>query len=172
MPEQLVQAWRTDHDPDFAAAVVRVAAEVLATMFFEEAVPSACEHAWLSTAVSAQLTFDGSHFGSLLLSVSPDNARSIASGFLGLDPEELTDSQPGEVILELANILCGALMSTLWPESTLSLGTPELVTSGHNFAKATHCCFTLPNGLVAVSIELVSGAYKEGTWLEIAKSGY
>ena len=156
MPEQLQQGSAAEEAPEFGAVVVRVAAEVLETMFFEEAVPSACEHAWLAQAVSAQLSFDGSHCGEFLLSVSPDTARSIASGFLGVDPEEMSKTQPGEVVLELANILCGALMSTLWPESNLSLGTPELVNAGHRYPEDMHCCFSLPEGMVAVSIGLGS----------------
>ncbi len=137
--------------------VVRVAAQVLETMFFEEAVPSACEHTWLSTAVSVHVSFEGSHQGEFLLSVSPDTARSIAAGFLGLDPEEMTGTQPGDVVLELANILCGALMSTLWPESMLSLGTPELARAEHAFLGAMHRCFRLPDGRVAVSIGVSGG---------------
>ncbi len=154
MPEQLQQAGPAEQVPKFGGVVVRVAAEVLETMFFEEAVPSACEHAWLAQAVSAQVRFEGSHGGEFLLSVPPDTARSIAAGFLGVDPEELSEAQPGEVILELANILCGALISTLWPESNLSLGTPELVSAEHSFREAMHCCFSLPGGRVAVSIGL------------------
>jgi CheY-specific phosphatase CheX len=157
MPEQLEQAARTDQQQEFADVVVRVAAQVLETMFFEEAVPTACDHAWLSTAVSVHVSFEGSHQGEFLLSVSPDTARSIASGFLGLDPEEMTGTQPGDVILELANILCGALMSSLWPESALSLGSPELAGAEHAFLGAMHCCFRLPDGMVAVSIGVFAG---------------
>jgi CheY-specific phosphatase CheX len=157
MPEQLQQGSAAEETPEFGAVVVRVAAEVLETMFFEEAVPSACEHAWLAQAVSARLSFEGSHCGEFLLSVSPDTARSIAAGFLGVDPEEMSATQPGEVILELANILCGALISTLCPESNLSLGTPEPVSAEHSFPAAMHCCFSLPEGMVAVSIGLCNG---------------
>ncbi len=156
MPEQLQQARPAEQAPEFGAVVVRVAAEVLETMFFEEAVPSACDHAWLELAVSAHLSFDGSHRGTFLLSVSPDTARSIAAGFLGVDADGMSPTQSGEVIMELANILCGALMSTLWPESNLSLGTPELASAGHSFEEAMHCCFSLPEGMVAVSIGLSS----------------
>ena len=152
MPEDLEQECRTE--PDFGATVIRVAAEGLATLFFEEAVPSECAHAWLATAVSAHIKFEGSHCGEFLLSVSPDTTRSIASGFLGLDPEEMTATQPAEVVLELANILCGALMSTLWPESSLSLDSPTPAIAEHSFADSMHCCFTLPDGMVAVSIGL------------------
>ncbi len=154
MPEQLELANGSAPDPDFGAVVIRVAADVLATMFFEEAVPAPCDHAWIADAISAHIDFDGSHCGQFLLSVSPGTSRSIASGFLGLEPEEMTDSQPSDVILELANILCGTLMSTLWPESSLSLGSPELVSSEHTFTDSMHSCFILPEGMVAVSIGL------------------
>ncbi|HEV8039624.1 MAG TPA: chemotaxis protein CheX [Bryobacteraceae bacterium] len=157
MPEQLQSAPRTDGVTGFGAIVVRVAAQVLETMFFEEAVATACEHAWLPTAVTVHVSFEGSHRGEFLLSVAPDTARSIAAGFLGLDPEELTGTQAAEVILELANILCGALMSTLWPESALSLDTPELASAEHAFLGSMHCCFTLPDGMVAVSIGVSDG---------------
>jgi CheY-specific phosphatase CheX len=157
MAEQLRQECTVDENPGFGAVVVSVASGVLETMFFEEAVATTCDHAWFSTAVSAHLSFEGSHGGEFLLSVSPDTARSIASGFLGLDPEEMSATQLGGVILELANILCGALMSTLWPESVLSLGSPELVTAEHSFPEAMHCCFNLPEGMLAVSIGLCSG---------------
>jgi CheY-specific phosphatase CheX len=160
MPEELEQVTMADQDPDFSEAVGRVAAEVLETMFFEEAVPTACEHSWLAGAISAQVTFNGSHSGEFLLSVSADTAYTIASGFLGLDPSEMTETQPGEVILELANILCGALMSSLWPDSSLSLASPELVASDHNLNGAKHCCFALPDGMVAVSIGILSERVK------------
>src|SRR5258708_242435 len=129
MPEQLERASPVEPDPDFGAVVIRVAADVLATMFFEEAVPAPCDHSWVPVAISAHIEFDGSHCGQFMLSVSPATSLSIASGFIGLEPEEMTGNQTSEVILELANILCGALMSTLWPESSLSLGSPELVNS-------------------------------------------
>src|SRR5271155_1991319 len=152
MAEQLQPGTLAEETPDFATVVVRVAADVFATMFFEEAVHTPCEHAWLRTAVGAHVRFEGSHCGEFRLSVSPSTARSITSGFLGLEPEEMTETQPAEAILELDNILCGALMSTLWPESSLSLGSPEQVSAEHSFPDTMHCCFTLPDGMVAVSV--------------------
>ena len=157
MPEQLQQSPLTDEVTGFGAIVVRVAAQVLETMFFEEAVASACQHAWLATAVTVHVSFEGSHRGEFLLSVSPPTARTIAAGFLGVDPEDLTGTEAAEVILELANILCGTLMSTLWPESALTLETPELAIAEHAFLGGVHCCFTLPDGTVAVSIGVSSG---------------
>ena len=157
MPENLERECVTDANPDFNAVLGRVSAGVLETMFFEEAEKTECEHGWLETAISVRVRFDGSHCGEFVLSVAPAAANCIAAGFLGLDPEEMTEAQPGQVILELTNILCGAVMSNLWPESSLSLETPELVSSGYSLPGGMHRCFSLPDGPVAVSIRLCGG---------------
>lgn len=87
-------------------------------------------------------------------SVSPDDARAIAAGFPRLDAEELTETQPGQVILELTNILCGAVMSNLWPESSLSLDPPRPAVSEEIPPGFLHRCFQLADGPVAISIRV------------------
>lgn len=133
----------------------KVAADVLETMFFTEAEPAACEHAWLQAAPTARVRFSGSHHGDMLLGVSVEAADPIAASFLGLEPAELSDAQRGQVIQELANILCGALLSRLWPESTLALSSPELTPWEDSPAVgALHRCFIIPEGMVAISVRL------------------
>jgi len=139
------------------AVVASVSAAVLETMFFEEAVESACEHAWLESALSVRVTFHGSHTGEFLLSVSPAAAQCIAAGFLGVDSAELAEGQTGQVLLELSNILCGAVMSHLFPESSLNLDPPEAVPTGAVPEGSLHHCFYLPDGPVAVSIRVLEG---------------
>ena len=131
-----------------------MAAEVLETMFFNEAV--ACGmRAWLALArqfrpISASMDRILERSCSVF---RPRRRDSIAAGFLGLDPEEMTAAQPGEVILELANILCGALMSHLWPESKpVARHSRNWQRRAWSFRDAMHRCFTLPDGMVAVSI--------------------
>jgi CheY-specific phosphatase CheX len=134
-----------------------VAAEVLETMFFTEAERVSCDHLWLATAPCAYLHFAGSHSGEMLLGVSAEAADPIAASFLGLDPVELTDMQRGQVIQELSNILCGALLSHLWPDSKMALASPELSAwrdwPGQG---ALHHCFALPEGMLAISFRLTS----------------
>jgi hypothetical protein len=141
MPPELDQQLESG-----AADTVRhVVAEVLETMFFTEAEPAACAHLWLEGAPCASVRFEGSHFGEMLFGLSVEAADPIAAGFLGLDPMELTAAQRGQVMQELCNILCGALLSHLWPESKLALGSPELTTWQEWTAPgALHRCFTLP----------------------------
>lgn len=158
MPEELQQNCVAEADPDFQTVIGRASAGVLETMFFEEAVESPCDHGWLDTAISTEIHFDGSHCGDFLFSVSPCAARTIAAGFLGLDPEEMAVEQGGQVILELTNILCGSVLSSLWPDSDLTLGSPEPSLSTPNAGTAMHLCFTIPDGPVSVSVRLCGGA--------------
>lgn len=144
-------------DPDFAGILSRAGAEVLETMFFDEAVSAPCDHGWIASAASVRLAFEGSHCGAFLLSVAPEVARSITPAFLGIDPEEVVEGQSSQVLLELANILCGSVLSRLWPESELTLNAPELIQAGGPLDGALHECFLLPEGTLSVSIRL-SGA--------------
>ena len=134
----------------------RVPAEVLETMFFAEAVAAGCSHDWLSSAVAVRVRFAGSHVGEMRLSVSGDAADSMACAFLGLEPLEITQPLRDQVILELANILCGAILSHVWPESKVALGapeiSPEISLDEPPFDGALHRCFELPEGKLGVWI--------------------
>jgi hypothetical protein len=151
-----------DQEPGIGDTVREVAAEVLETMFFTDAEVARCEHSWLGPGLSnsgascARIRFEGSHRGEMMLGVSVEAADPIAASFLGLDPMELTDAQRGQVIQELTNIFCGAMLSRLWPESKLALGSPELMTwQEWSGAGALHRCFMIPEGLLATSIRLI-----------------
>jgi len=131
----------------------RVPAEVLETMFFTEAAASPCTHDWFADAVAARVLFAGSHAGEMRLSVSLEAADSIASAFLGVEACELTPALRVQVVLELANILCGAVLSHLWPESKVALGAPEMLVQESVPAAALHRCFELPEGKIALWID-------------------
>jgi CheY-specific phosphatase CheX len=157
MPPELEREYTLDQDAAAGETANRVAAAVLETMFFTEAEPAPCEHAWLAAARTARIRFEGSHRGEMLLGVSVEAVDPIAASFLGLEPAELTDAQRGQVVQELSNILCGALLSQLWPESTLALSSPELA-QWEDWPRegALHRCFTIPEGMLALSIRLAA----------------
>ena len=156
MPLELESKWRMDEEPGALETARVVVAEVMESMFFTEAEPSECEHAWIAEALSARIRFEGSHSGEMLLAVSAEAVEPIAASFLGLDPPELTDMQRGQVVQEMSNILCGAVLSRLWPESKLALVSPELTAWEEWMAGALHICFTLPEGPLAISIRLTA----------------
>jgi hypothetical protein len=163
MPPELEQQGSIDWEPAAGDTVREVAAEVLETMFFTEAEPANCEHTWLLAAPCARIQFEGSHHGEMLLGVSAEAVDPIAASFLGLDPTELTAAQRGQVIQELCNILCGAMLSHLWPESKLALSSPEL-TPWQEWPGAglLHRCFAIPEGMLAISIRLMAQPEADG----------
>jgi hypothetical protein len=154
MSEQLEPADTKAAGPDFAGTLSRVGAEVLETMFFDEALPAPCEHGWIPSGASVRLAFEGSHCGEFLLSVAPEVAQSITPAFLGVEPEEVTEGQGSQVLLELANILCGSVLSHLWPDADLKLGGPELIQVEGPIEDALHECFQLTEGMLSVSIRV------------------
>ena len=164
--DQLEPLAGLDQEPLAGRTLQEVAGEVLETMFFTEAEMADCEHAWLGAAPCARIGFDGSHCGEMQLAVSTEAADPIAASFLGLEPDELTAAQRGQVIQELSNILCGALLSHLWPESRLALASPELRAWQEWPPEGTlHRCFVIPEGTVAISVRLKPGGPGPGPGL-------
>jgi len=164
--EQQEQPSPPEQQSPMDQVLQHVAAQVLETMFFTEAELTACEHAWLEAGSSARIGFEGSHFGEMLFGLSAEAVDPIAASFLGLDPAELTAAQRGQVIQELTNILCGAMVSHLWPESRLSIASPEL-TSWQEWATegTLHRCFAIPEGNLAISIRLLPRPHPPGNEL-------
>jgi CheY-specific phosphatase CheX len=100
--------------------------EVLEKMFFIDILrPSACE-APRTGAVAAQVAFIGDPPGVFRLDLDPDAAGAAAASFLGEAPEELTPQRIQMVVCELANMLCGFVLSRVESSVTFRLSTPEI----------------------------------------------
>jgi len=96
-------------------------------MFFIRSLGDAGEEPRFSgNELTARVTFDGEPPGSLTLRVSRDAARSISADFLGAEEGELTEQQVGEVICELANMICGSVLSRVESAATFRLASPRL----------------------------------------------
>lgn len=127
------------------------ASEVLETMFFTplggdpEAGAAAFE--W----VSAELEFHGQPGGRFRVGASRPTARSLAAAFLGMEENEVTEELVGDVVRELANMICGSVLSRLERASTIELLHPELV-EGPPPASAR--LFPLQDGWLALRLEL------------------
>ena len=113
-------------DTALAEALRASVAEVLEKMFFVRSLDD-FEDAARECVLVAHLTFEGEPSGSLTLRVAAQAARSIAADFLGMDEGELADAEVGEVICELANMICGSVLSRVESESTFRLATPRIV---------------------------------------------
>lgn len=136
--------------------------EVLETMCFTGVVASSegtvpAEGDGGGPAIAAALRFDGSPSGEFRMSVPLKLARAVGSSFLGREEEEVSDSQAEEVVCELANIICGSVLSRLQSESSFRLSHPELVRPEADLASgraAASRWFDLEGGILAASLEL------------------
>ena len=133
--------------------------EVLETMFFTSVLDNgACRGVPKDTAaVSSRLTFRGDPSGVFEIGITSDAARSLAAGFLGEDEQDLSEGRAGEVVCELANMLCGSVLSRIGSDFTFELSHPEIVDTELE-APDTSLCFELPEGMLAVSIRFEAAA--------------
>jgi len=115
---------------DIRQALKEAIEDVLEKMFFVR-MPGDGEEPPVVDGIEleAQLRFEGEPGGALALRITAEAARSIAADFLGTEENELDEQQIGEVVCELANMICGSLLSRLESEATFRLWSPEVVTT-------------------------------------------
>ena len=99
-------------DRIFDSALGESTGEVLERMFFicDDGAP-VFEGDNDEPEIAAWLTFEGSPPGWLELRIGKKAARSIAADFLGEEEESLTDRQAEDMACELANMICGSVLS-------------------------------------------------------------
>jgi hypothetical protein len=115
--------------PDSAirSALDEAVKAVLERMFFIAAGDPLSPGAAAEPSVQVRLTFEGEPSGSLHLRVALPAARSISADFLGIERAEVSEQQIGEVVCELANMICGSLLSRTDSSATFRLGAPAIV---------------------------------------------
>lgn len=130
-----------------------VTLEVLETMFFETAEPVECRHqSCTGNCLGAKVRFEGSPHGELRVMLSRELAGPIACGFLGIDPQEVTAEEEKQIACELANMICGAILSRLHPDARVALAAPEIIEIASGENGGTHQCFATPEGMLAVTM--------------------
>lgn len=112
-------------DPAVLSALAGAIQEVLERMFFVEATGAAEAGGAGADAVAVRLAFEGHPPGSLRVRVAPQPARSLAADFLGIDLGDISTAQVESVICELANMICGSVLSQLECGKTFHLGAPS-----------------------------------------------
>jgi CheY-specific phosphatase CheX len=132
------------------------AAEVLERMFFAS-LADECESVDVAGEpwISASLVFRGDPPGKFGVRAPRSTGRKVAASFLGLEEDTVTEAQTGEVICELANMVCGSVLSGLESETRFELSHPEVEPTGDGTARATASrVLELEEGPVAVWLEL------------------
>ena len=139
-----------------AEALSAAATDVLETMFFSpvmgELAPDAAPP---EPAIAARLRFTGGRSGAFALRVSAVAAETIAANFLGEETEHPAPGQVSDVICELANMMCGAVLSRMDKEAHFDLAPPEPVDPLETAAReAVSRAFDIGAGIVAVFLEV------------------
>jgi CheY-specific phosphatase CheX len=115
-------------DGGFEAALRESVAEALEEMFFvsdlEECDPNV--HA-TGPELTVRVDFAGSPSGTLTLRAGLASARLLAADFLGEDEDSIEDREATEVFSELANIVCGAVLTRTESACTFDLSPPRVV---------------------------------------------
>jgi CheY-specific phosphatase CheX len=130
--------------------------DVLGKMFFVQTLGEWYPDAAASAdQITAQLTFEGQPPGALTMRVSSAAARQIAADFLGVDEPEVSDLRVAEVVCELANMICGSVLSRMESASAFHLSTPQIVPPPEISATSpfsTVYGVELANGTLGVSV--------------------
>lgn len=115
-------------DPSLRSACHQAVLEVLETMFFELPVDAPLvSSSPAPSGTSAAARFGGSLTGALTLVLAGTAPQRLAASFLGLDDAEIGPAEWQSVVVELANVLCGATMSRLEPAGRLRIDQPVLL---------------------------------------------
>ena len=141
-------------DAPMSALLSAAAADVLETMFFTPVMGETEVAAPPPSAVAARMYFAGARPGSFALRVSEPAAATIAANFLGEEVSEPSPAQVRDVICELANMICGSVLSRLDSEAHFDLGHPELVEPAAAMPAGASRAFDIGEGEVAVFLHI------------------
>jgi len=107
--------------------------------------------------ICGELDFAGHLSGSCGIAVPPSTAGTIAANFLGEDEIALSAEHTREVIGELTNMICGALLAHLDPKSKFTLSPPRPgQPHQHNSSDSerSYCTFALDEGFISTWLEI------------------
>ena len=109
---------------------------------------------------TAALRFTDDPSGGFRVSVPRTLARAVGAGFLGCEEMEVSDPQAEGVVCELANMICGSVLSRLENKAIFQITHPEMTPSKPDacFDGESACrWFDLGGGLLSASLQFRKG---------------
>lgn len=125
--------------------------EVLSTMFFAEVEPLSGPVAAGGERLGVTLPFHGAATGQLRLTIDQPVAERLAANFYGADS---TLPEARNVLAELANMVCGTLLSRLDTGAIFCLGEPQAMEATAPLASETALLLRVEEGLLALQFEI------------------
>lgn len=132
--------------------------ETLDTMFFTACLGSPDIDGAPEAQMAAQVAFEGRPPGRLTLRVAARAARCVAANFLGEEEDALSERQIGDVLCELANMICGFVLSRVEGADGFRLGTPRMLETGEGADR--------PEGAIVHAAETGCGALEAALEME------
>ncbi|MFO0630946.1 MAG: chemotaxis protein CheX [Polyangiales bacterium] len=107
--------------------VIEALTEVLETSAFVTVSPWADNDVFTDDVWEARVSYHGQARGEMRLWIDAVQARDIASNLLALDGPDAADAeQLRDVVGEVANMVCGAALLRIHPESLIDLDAPRV----------------------------------------------
>jgi CheY-specific phosphatase CheX len=140
------------NEPNLRRQAAQAAVEVLDTMFFELPTggPENCDSP-PPEALCALTVFTGTAQGCFAVALEAPSLQRLSASFLGADEAEVTEGLGSHVLCELANMLCGATLSRVGPDSHIIISTPRVVSSSE-VSSSPWVRFPMECGSLAISL--------------------
>lgn len=121
-----------------AEVVVPAIGAVLETMYFRE--PFYCGSGCVKEPlVGTSIAFSGAVEGVFRMFVSRGLAAQLAVDFLADDRPDPGGRQVEAMVMELANIACGAAIGAWMPAFDVHFSVPKMLASGSDRVESSHC---------------------------------
>ncbi len=141
--------------PMLSEQLTTAATEVLETMFFASVDPAEDENAApAGDRIGASLDFHGACAGHLAISLDRAAAECLASNFFGGVGEGGPAEDSQSVMVELTNMVCGAMLSHLDRNSIFCLDTPKQLEPGQEVNGEIVRNLALEDGLLRLAFSL------------------
>jgi CheY-specific phosphatase CheX len=145
---------------DITAALIQATTATVESMCFTAVMDDASARS-ADLTIGAEVAFSGDATGCIRVDLSADAATSIAAGFLGIEQEEVEETAARTVLLELANMICGCMLSLHNPTGSFVIGIPTVSDPLHVLDADATCALELETGVIRVRFAGEAGSSTE-----------